>query len=183
MRLFTVISACLFWWSSAAAAGSASGADELKIGVAATDLTPPVGFPMAGYYHERLAEGTIDPLHAKAMVFRSGAAAAALVVCDLIGISTDLSREIRRRASEHTGIPMSHIVVAATHSHTAPDYGKELWVGQSLPRPASPPCVVAQSVAECGSSFAQQSPFGSGPPHYLIDLKTIVRCRFVRAGI
>jgi neutral ceramidase len=100
----------------------------LRVGLAEADITPPVGFPMAGYYHERLAEGQIDPLKAKAIVFRDGETTGALVVCDLIGIATDLSREVRRRVSEKTGIPASHIVVAATHSHTAPDYMKELWL-------------------------------------------------------
>jgi len=100
----------------------------LRVGMAEVDITPPVGFPMAGYYHERLAEGTIDSLKAKAIVFREGDTAGALVVCDLIGIATDLSREVQRRAAEKTGIPASNIVIAATHSHTAPDYMKELWL-------------------------------------------------------
>ncbi|HEX5103026.1 MAG TPA: neutral/alkaline non-lysosomal ceramidase N-terminal domain-containing protein, partial [Pirellulaceae bacterium] len=103
-------------------------APSLLVGLAAADLTPPDGFPMAGYYHERLAEGTIDPLQAKAIVLRSGKTEAALVVCDLIGIATDLSREVRRRAAEQTGIPADHIVLSATHSHTAPDYMKELYL-------------------------------------------------------
>lgn len=101
---------------------------EVSVGVAETDITPPTGFPMAGYYHERLAEGTLDPLKAKAIVFRDGQTSAALVVCDLIGIATDLSRAVRERASERTGIPERHIVLAATHSHTAPDYMKELYL-------------------------------------------------------
>ena len=101
---------------------------SLRVGVAEVDITPPVGFPMAGYYHERLAEGSIDPLKAKAMVFRDSQAEAAFVVCDLIGIATDLSRAIRQRASEKTGIPAAHIVISATHSHTAPDYMKELYL-------------------------------------------------------
>lgn len=101
---------------------------HLRIGLAAVDITPPIGFPMAGYYHERLAEGTIDPLQAKAIVFRGADTAAALVVCDLIGIATDLSQAIRERASERTGIPQSQIVIAATHSHTAPDYMRELYL-------------------------------------------------------
>jgi hypothetical protein len=100
----------------------------LKVALAEVDITPPIGFPMAGYYHERLADGTIDPLKAKAIVFRDANVSGALVVCDLIGIATDLSREARRRAAEQTGIPASNIVIAATHSHTAPDYMKELWL-------------------------------------------------------
>ncbi len=107
-------------------ASSVSG--SLQVGIAEVDITPPTGFPMAGYYHERLAEGTIDPLKAKAIVFRDGDTAAALVVCDLIGIASDLSREVRNLASQKTGIPANHIVISATHSHTAPDYMKELYL-------------------------------------------------------
>ena len=105
-----------------------STASSLRVGVAEADITPPVGFPMAGYYHERLAEGEIDPLKAKAIVFRDGETAGAMVVCDLIGIATDLKNEVRRRASEKTGIPSSNISISATHSHTAPDYMKELYL-------------------------------------------------------
>jgi len=122
-RCILSFSFCLFSCLS-----TANAADDLKVGMAETDLTPPQGFPMAGYYHERLAEGTIDPLKAKAIVFREGDTAAALVVCDLIGIATDLSKEVRRLASEQTGIPAENIVLAATHSHTAPDYMKELFL-------------------------------------------------------
>jgi hypothetical protein len=111
-------------WVDAAEVDSPS----LRVGVAEADITPPVGFPMAGYYHERLAEGVIDPLKAKAIVFRDADTESALVVCDLIGIATDLSRAIRDAASERTGIPAANIVVSATHSHTAPDYMRELYL-------------------------------------------------------
>lgn len=103
-------------------------AGSLRVGIAVADITPPVGFPMAGYYHERLADGALDPLQAKAIFLKDGKTAAALVVCDLIGIATDLSHEVRKIASERTGIPRESIVIAATHSHTAPDYMKELWL-------------------------------------------------------
>ena len=102
-------------------------AEPLQAGVAEADITPPQGFLMAGYYHERQATGTIDPLKAKAIVLRSGKQQAAIVVCDLTGIAVDLSTEVRRRASAKTGIPANHIVVSATHSHTAPDYTRDLY--------------------------------------------------------
>lgn len=131
----TLTARCVFLVSLAALLGPRQGmvalaqpTGPLRVGVAEVDITPPVGFPMAGYYHERLAEGAIDPLKAKALVFRDGKVEAALVVCDLIGIATDLSQTIRKRASEKTGIPESHIVISATHSHTAPDYMKELYL-------------------------------------------------------
>lgn len=99
----------------------------IRIGVAETDITPPEGFPMAGYYHERKATGIRDPLKAKAIVFRSDTEKAAFVACDLTGIAADLSASVRRLASEKTGIPAAHIVLAATHSHTAPDYTRDLY--------------------------------------------------------
>ena len=101
--------------------------EELRVGVAEVDITPPVGFLMAGYYHERKATGTRDALKAKAIVFRGPKEQAALVVCDLTGIAADLSFEARRLASAKTGIPVKHIVVSATHSHTAPDYSRDLY--------------------------------------------------------
>ncbi len=100
--------------------------DSLKVGVAEQDITPPVGFPMAGYFHERLADGQIDPLKAKAIVFRGNGQQAALVICDLTGVSIDLSGAIRTLAAQKSGIPFDSIIVAATHSHTAPDYYKSL---------------------------------------------------------
>lgn len=102
--------------------------NALSVGLAETDITPPMGFPMAGYYHERLAEGAIDPLKAKAIVFKLGSTQAALVACDLIGIAKDLSQAIREQASKQTGIPAQNIVIAGTHTHTAPDYMKELYL-------------------------------------------------------
>src|SRR5687768_4046052 len=81
-----------------------SAEESLKIGVAEADITPPEGFPMAGYYHERLATGIRDPLKAKAIVFRDGERAAAWVVADLTGISRDLCVEVRRQAAAKTGI-------------------------------------------------------------------------------
>lgn len=101
--------------------------EPLLVGVAQVEITPPLGFPMAGYYHERLATGTLNPLWAKAVVFRQGETQAAWVVCDLTGVATDLSTTVRKRASEATGIPYDHIVVSGTHSHTAPDYYRSLY--------------------------------------------------------
>lgn len=127
--IFLALFAALGAGVPAAAEPTVAGASQaLHVGVAEVDITPPNGFPMAGYYHERLAEGQLDPLWAKAIVFDDGQTRAALVVCDLIGIASDLSQVVRERAAEKTGIPVSNIVISATHSHTAPDYMKELYL-------------------------------------------------------
>lgn len=104
------------------AAGASAGAEPLRFGAAKVDITPPLGYRMSGYFYERLNTGQHDPLFAKALVFRQGDQAAALVFCDLIGMSLEVTGAARRRAAEQTGIPAAQILIAATHSHTGPLY-------------------------------------------------------------
>ena len=96
------------------------GAAELTAGAAAVDITPPRGCPMAGYYSARGAEGTHDPLHAKALVFEKDGTRAALVALDLIGTTRGLVEETRKRVEAQTGIPGRNVMISATHSHTGP---------------------------------------------------------------
>jgi neutral ceramidase len=98
-----------------AASGSA-----LQVGAAEIDITPPVGYRMAGYFVERLSTGVHDPLHAKALVLQQGSQRLALVACDLIGVSRSQTVRARALASQRTGIPVSNIVICATHTHTGP---------------------------------------------------------------
>jgi hypothetical protein len=75
---------------------------------------------MAGYFDERIATGTHDPLHAKAIVLRQGRQQIALVFCDLIGLSLNVTTNARAQASRLSGIPANHIMICATHTHTGP---------------------------------------------------------------
>jgi neutral ceramidase len=95
---------------------------QLTAGLAVADITPPIGYRMSGYFTERLSTGTSNPLHAKAIVLRQGETSAAMVFCDIIGLSLDVSSRARRWAAERTGIPAKNILIAATHSHTGPLY-------------------------------------------------------------
>lgn len=94
----------------------------LKAGVAEIDITPPVGHRLAGYFNERFATGTHDPLMAKAIVLQHGREKFAFAFCDLLGLSLHVSTNARARVSKATGIPVSHIMLPATHSHTGPNF-------------------------------------------------------------
>lgn len=109
-------------WMVVLSSGDRVAAQPMNVGVATADITGPRGYRMSGYFNERLNTGTHDPLYAKAMVFKQGDAKAAIVVCDLIGLSMNVSSAARKLASEKTGIPAQHIVIGATHSHTGPLY-------------------------------------------------------------
>ena len=103
----------------------ALSAAELTAGAAAVDITPPRGCPMAGYYSVRGAEGTHDPLFAKALVLEKDGVKVALVALDLIGTTRGLVEESRKQIEKETGIPGKHAMISATHSHTGP----VLWDG------------------------------------------------------
>jgi len=99
-----------------------SPASRLEAGVAVVDITPPLGYRMSGYFRERLCTGVLNPLHVRVLVLRQGDVRAALVFCDIIGLSPDVSSRARRLAAEQTGIPAENILIAATHTHTGPLY-------------------------------------------------------------
>jgi sugar phosphate isomerase/epimerase len=94
----------------------------LRGGVATVDITPPIGYRMSGYFHERLSTGILNPLHAKALVLEQGGERLALVACDIIGIPREVSDRVRKQAAQQTGIPIGNILIHATHSHTGPLY-------------------------------------------------------------
>ncbi len=100
--------------------GTSVRAAELRVGVAAVEITPPIGYRMSGYFMERISTAVHDPLQAKAIVLQQGDTAAALIVCDLIGMPKDVSAPARQAISKATGIPVAHIAITATHTHTGP---------------------------------------------------------------
>ena len=129
MRAFILTIAILVAGNSAVSAQQSEkppATKRLQVGMAATEITPPVGYPMSGYYYERGASGVLDPLHAKAIAFDDGTTKVAIVVCDLIGISIDLCHTVRERVSEELDISPHNIMIAATHCHTGPDYYADL---------------------------------------------------------
>ena len=58
--------------------GDGAAAAEMTAGVAAIDITPPLGYRMSGYFNERLSTGVLNPLQAKAIVLRQGGESAAM---------------------------------------------------------------------------------------------------------
>ena len=103
-------------------AGPPSKSPTLRAGAAAVDITPKV-FPlnMPGLFTTRMAESAHDPLHARALVLDDGATTLALVVVDNIGVAQETSDEAKAIASKRCGIAVDKILVASTHTHTAPE--------------------------------------------------------------
>ncbi len=74
---------------------------------------------LAGSHQRRPANDVHDELWARAVVMRSGETTLAIVALDAIGYFNDEVRKIR--AAVQAQVELDHIIVTATHSHSAPD--------------------------------------------------------------
>jgi len=96
-------------------------ADELRAGAAVIDISPRV-LPAIknGGFTEATADRVIDPLHARCLALAAGDQKLVLAIVDSCMIPRDLCDQIKQRVSQQTGIPTNHLLVAATHTHSAP---------------------------------------------------------------
>src|SRR5258708_6679616 len=96
-------------------------AGELKAGAFALDVTPQ-HFPISinGGMSDRKAESAADPLHARCLVIDDGKTKVAIVTVDSCMIPQEIQDAAKSQAQKATGIPASHILISATHTHSAP---------------------------------------------------------------
>ncbi len=99
---------------------SHSQADFLA-GAAITDVTPKK-FPVwvNGSMLGRTADKVDNPVNARAIAFSDGKEKIVIVTVDSCMMPRPLLDEVKKIASEKTGIPVSHFLISATHTHTAP---------------------------------------------------------------
>jgi neutral ceramidase len=86
----------------------------LSVGATRVDITPnqkslPKGF-----------EGINDPIFVRAIVIEDGRTRAALVTVDAGAISTDTWSQVSQQAQANLKIPVTHLLLTATHTHSVP---------------------------------------------------------------
>ena len=91
----------------------------LKAGSASANITPPLGTRIPGGFRPRYAENVDDELFAKAVVIDNGTTCIAIVTCDLIAIPERVADAAKARIADRCDIPPAHVMVNATHTHTA----------------------------------------------------------------
>ncbi len=94
---------------------------ELRAGAAKVDVTPRT-LPVIrnGGFLEASDNKVVDPLHARCLVLDDRVTRLAIVVVDSCMLPRNLCDEVKRAASGKTGIPFDHILISATHCHSAP---------------------------------------------------------------
>lgn len=110
-------------------------ADSLvfKAGAATSNITPKIGTSINGNMQDVSIQNIHDETHARALVLDDGHSQLAFVVLDLCMVSREVLDKAKQRAHAFTGIPISHMMMSATHTHSA---GTACGVFQSDPDPA-----------------------------------------------
>jgi hypothetical protein len=114
--------ASLSGWSAAPAAVAqrAETRRRFRAGAALSNITPPLGVSINGYFNDRTARHIHDELHARCLVLDDGQTRLAMVVCDNCLIPRDLMDAAKQMILARTGLAADHVLISATHTHTAP---------------------------------------------------------------
>lgn len=102
-------------------AGAAAAASEFRAGAAAVDISPRVLPAIAnGGFIEATRDRVDDPLSARCLALANGDVVIGIAIVDSCMVPRDVCDEIKSRVDRQIGLPASRILIAATHTHSAP---------------------------------------------------------------
>jgi hypothetical protein len=104
---------------AAAAQAQENQSRQFRAGAAASNITPPLGSPIVGGWDAPPATYIHDELYARALVLEDGRTRLAIVVSDNVGIPRNVFDAAKRLVNEKTGLPVTHMLMSATHTHSA----------------------------------------------------------------
>ncbi len=102
-----------------AASPAAPGSRVFRAGAATSNITPPLGVPLVGSVDVASAAHVHDELHARCLALDDGAQRLVFVVVDNLSVNREVFDEARRRVHAATGVSPEHMMMSATHTHSA----------------------------------------------------------------
>ncbi len=104
---------------SSMAAAAAAPARVLRAGAATSNITPPLGAGIVGNFVIPPATHIHDELHARCLALDDGTTKLLFVVVDNVSINREVYDEAKKRIHAATGVPVEHMMMSATHTHSA----------------------------------------------------------------
>ncbi len=96
-----------------------SAADApLTAGIAAVEITPDV--TLINWVNKKPYGEVLDPLFVRALVLSDAKQRVAILAFDLVETRESLTAEVRAAVTKELGIPGDHVLLNASHSHSAP---------------------------------------------------------------
>ena len=145
---------------------------SLSAGFSRVVINPDLGTPIAGYLIPRRVDGILDNLEANALALGMGDTKVLIISLDLCKIAARTMVLLRRAAAERTGLPLDHVFINVTHTHTGPyavfddpdplvrGYVEKLrgWVAEAAEAALRDvrPCRVGWGVTDCNLSVSRR---------------------------
>ncbi len=118
-RVLTLFAGVILSVSSACGAIAEDAKPVFRAGAATSNITPPLGELIVGGWQPIPATHIHDELHARCLVLDDGAVKLAIVLCDNVGIPQDVFDLAKELIFQATGLAKTHMLMAATHTHSA----------------------------------------------------------------
>jgi hypothetical protein len=106
-------------WSLTITTLTVAQPSTFRAGAATSNITPPLGVSLNGGMSDREARHIHDELRARCLVLDDGKTRIAIVTCDSCMISRESFDEAKRLVEEETRLPSAHLLMSATHTHSA----------------------------------------------------------------
>src|SRR5205809_911313 len=121
-RLPTVVASILLSCAALAFASrpAAQTPRQFRAGAATSNVTPWLGLSINGGMQDRTATQIHDELHARSLALDNGENRIAITVVDSCMIPREIFDEAKRLVAQHAGLPANHMLMSATHTHSAP---------------------------------------------------------------
>ena len=104
--------------------GSRSGQNKVfRAGAAMSNITPPLGDVIVGGWGVPVATHIHDQLNARCLVLDDGDSRLVFAIVDNVGVKREVFDEAKRLIHEATGLPIDHMLMSATHTHSAVSAG------------------------------------------------------------
>lgn len=92
-----------------------------KAGASREDITCKIGTCLYGYRPDFKSDSIHDNLSVTALAFNDDADTVLMLTCENGDINTELCNEIRKTLQNEINVPFEHIIISATHTHSAPN--------------------------------------------------------------
>jgi len=93
----------------------------MHVGTAKVDITPQGVVELSGFLaRTQPSTGVLDPIFVRALHLESRGVRLLWLVAEVLGFEADFVTRFRRWASRRLGLPASHVILSATHTHAAP---------------------------------------------------------------
>ena len=95
--------------------------DRLRAGIAREIITPKLGGLFIGYGSDKGSTELNDDLTVTALAIENGKSRIVFLSVTVCVISNELIPKLQTLCGEAAGVPASHVIIAATHTHSGPD--------------------------------------------------------------